>query len=203
MLLYDCKPAPNPWRVRIFLAEKGIEVEKTEVDVPGGETRRPEFLAINSLGETPVLKLDDGRHLTESLAICRYFEELHPNPPLMGRDAAEAGFVEMWTRRAEFQIMEPVAQVALHTFDFFADKLEQVPAYAETQKRLFAQRTAWLNEELSDGRSFLTGETFTVADITGMAALRIADYAGIAIDDSLSHTKAWEMRLRARESWNA
>lgn len=200
MLLYTAALAPNPFRVQAFLAEKGVEIPVELVDILGGQTRTPAFHKINSLGEVPVLKLDDGSLLTESLAICRYLESLYPEPALMGRDAAEAAKIEMWSRRMEQQIMGPIGQVGLHSFSFFAEKIEQFPAYAESQKRLMLNRWAWLDEELSDGRSYVCGDRFSVADITGMAALMICDFAEVPVPEHLEHARRWEAAVRARPS---
>lgn len=201
MKLYTYSQAPNPLRVHVFLNEKGIELPSAHVDIRAGETRAPDFLAINSLGEVPVLELDDGARITESMAICRYLEAIHPERPLMGGTPVETAEIEMWTRRMEQQIMAPISQVALHTFQVFADKIEQVPAYAGTQLRLQRKRWTWLDAELADGRSYVCRNAFSVADITGMAALRICDFAKEAIPDNLSHAKRWEAAVRDRESW--
>lgn len=203
MLLYDCTPAPNPWRVRIYLAEKGLEVPMTQVDVMGGETKQPPFLEKNSVGETPVLEIDDGRYLAESVAICRYFEALHPEPPMFGRDATDSAFVEMWARRLERNLMDVIGRAAVHSFEFFKDRIEQIPAYAASQKRLMERQWAWFDRELADGRAYVAGPDFTVADIAGMAALRISDFAEAPIPNGLSHAQAWADRVRARDSWNA
>lgn len=203
MLLYDHPQAPNPWRVRIFLAEKGVTVPSVEVDLMGGQSRQPAFLAKNSLGEAPLLELDDGRVLTESVAISRYIESLHPDPPLFGRDVTEQAFVEMWNRRIEQQLMEVIGAFARHTFAFFADKVDQNAAFAASQLKLMQEKWAWLDGEMSDGRPFIAGDAFTVADITGMATLRICAFAEQTVPDALTRVKAWEERVQARSSWNA
>ncbi|NIA71595.1 glutathione S-transferase family protein [Pelagibius litoralis] len=195
--------APSPRRVRIFLAEKGIEIPRINLDLPGGETRRDDFLKKNRLGEVPLLELDDGTVITESQAICRYLEALHPDPSLFGRDPVERARIEMWDRRVELGIMNPLGQIARHTFSFFADKLTQVPACAEAQRADMAERFAWLDEELSDGRPFIAGESFSVADITGMTAAMLADFVEVAIPVSLPHLSRWNQTLRARPSWSA
>lgn len=202
MKLHDGK-APSPKRVRIFLHEKGIEVPSTVHDVLGGDTRTPEFMAINSLGEVPALELGDGRTLTESVAICRYVEALHPDPSLFGRDAFEQAHVEMWNRRIELGVHATIGAIGRHEIPFFADKLEQLPAYAAARRRELPKQWAWLNAEISDGRPFLTGGDFTVADITGMAALIISEFIETPVPDDLTHVKNWEQRLRARPSWSA
>jgi len=201
MKLYTYQQAPNPLRVHVFLAEKGISLPTETVDIRAGETRAPDFKMINSLGEVPVLELDDGQLLTESVAICRYLEALHPETPLMGATPLETALIDMWTRRMEQQIMAPISQFALHSFEIFADKIEQLPDYAATQLRLQKKRWAWLDTELSDGRTFVAGDRFSVADITGMAALRICDFAKEQVPEDLPHTKRWERAVRDKKSW--
>ncbi|WP_119168987.1 glutathione S-transferase family protein [Algihabitans albus] len=200
MKLYDAM-TPNNLRVHIFLAEKGIEVPRQWVDVLKGGTRTPAFLAINSLGELPALELDDGRILTESVAICRYFEALHPAPRLLGEGAYGQARVEMWNRRMELYPFAAIGDVAQHTLGFFADKLEQNPDYAAAQMRRFDKLWAWLDSELSDGRAFVAGESFTIADITGMAVLFVCDIMEKALPSDLVHAKRWEEAMRARPTF--
>lgn len=201
MKLYTYEQAPNPLRVHVFLAEKGIKLPTETVDVRAGETRRSAFMGINSLGEVPVLELDEGGYLTESVAICRYLEALHPDNPLMGSTSLEVAKIDMWTRRLEQQLMAPISQFALHTFGIFADKIEQLPAYAESQLRLQKKRWSWFDAELSDGRTFVADDRFSVADITGMAALRICDFARESVPGELANAKRWESAVRDRQSW--
>ncbi len=193
--------APNPFRVEVFLAEKGLDIQREKVDVTSGVTRQPQFLQLNSLGEVPVLQTDDGTLLTESVAICRYLECLYPDTPLLGADALQQAQVEMWNRRMEQMIMGPIAHVGQHTFDFFADKFEQIPEFAASQQRLLQKRWAWLEQELSDDRPFIAGASFSIADITGMAALLICDFAGHVVPDQHERVKRWENVVRARPSW--
>ena len=200
MKLYTFE-APNPLRVHVFLREKGIDVPTVTVDLPAGASREPAFLEKNSLGEVPVLELDDGSFLTESVAICRYLEGVHPETPLMGDSQLKAARIEMWNRRMEQKIMGPIGGVGLHTFQFFADKIEQMPAYAESQRRLMAKNWAWLDCELSDGRTYVCDDEFSVADITGMAALMICGFAGETVPDDLVHAKRWEAAMHDRPSW--
>ena len=199
MKLYDAT-TPNTLRVQVFLAEKGIEVSQEVIDVMGGGTRTPEFLDMNSLGELPVLQLDDGRILTESVAICRYFEELYPTPRLMGESAYEQGLIEMWNRRMELHIFGPLGDAARHTFAFFADRVEQNPDYAAAQMRAFDRAWAWLDRELADGRPFIAGNSLTIADITGMAALFVCDLMNKTLPEELKRTKRWEKEIRCRPS---
>lgn len=192
---------PNGARVAIFLAEKGIEVPVEDINVVNGDTRQPTFLAINALGEVPVLELDDGRYLTESIAICRYFEGIHPEPPLFGRTTEEQAFVEMWNRRMELRLQRAIGDVGLHEFEFFKDKVEQNADYAANQRRAYLDCLRWLDDELSDGRAFIVGDSLSVADITGFAALMIAGFAGIETPGDLANVIRWSENLRSRSAF--
>ncbi len=203
MKMYTTKVAPNPKRVHIFLAEKGIEVECVEIDLGNSVNLNADFVAISPLARVPVLELDDGSHIAESGGICRYFEEQQPEPPLFGTDAKDKAVVEMWNRRMELLLMNTVANVGLHTLPFFATRVNQVPDFAEAQKDTLTKRWAWLNEEISDGRPFVAGDAFSVADLTGMTALKICDIVGLSVPDDLTHVNTWEGAVRARPSWNA
>ena len=193
--------SPNGLRAQVFLAEKGLEIDTVPVDILKGETQGDAFKQKNSLGEVPVLELDDGTILTESVAICRYLEALHPEPSLFGRDPLEQARIEMWNRRMEIQIFASIGAVGLHEFSLFKGRVEQFPDYAASQRRRFQDRLAWLDGEMADGRSFIAGDSFSVADITGMAALMVADFAKVNIPDALRSLKQWEGRIRARPTW--
>ena len=202
MRLY-CGDGPNSYRVRIFMAEKGIEVPQIRIDFAKGEHRSAEFLKLNSLGQIPVLVHDDGTVITESVAICRYFETLHPSPALFGADAVSAGKVEMWNRRAEIEIFGTIGNVALHTAELFKERLVQFPAFADTQREAVPAKWAWLDRELDDGRAFLAGADFSVADITGAVAAWLGGAFGTEIPASLLNVHRWLGRVQARPSWSA
>ena len=202
MRLY-CGDGPNSYRVRIFTAEKGIEVPQVRIDFAKGEHRSSEFLKLNSLGQIPVLVLDDGTVITESVAICRYFETLHPSPALFGADAVSAGKVEMWNRRAEIEIFGTIGNVALHTAELFKERLVQFPAFADAQREAVPAKWAWLDRELDDGRAFLAGADFSVADITGAVAAWLGGAFGTEIPASLLNVHRWLGRVQARPSWSA
>ncbi len=202
MKLYNAA-APNPKRVRIFLMEKGIDLPKVEVDVAAGEARTKDFLGINSLGETPVFETDDGTIICESVAICRYLEALYPAPALFGGDPLEQAKVEMWNRRVELHLMRCVADFVQHTIPFFADKVEQNADYAAAQRRALCEKWVWLDSELADGREYLAGTSFSVADITGMATLVICDFQDLSIPAELEHARRWETAMRERASFSA
>jgi len=203
MKLYDAGRAPNPRRVRIFLAEKGIQIPLVPVDISKLEHKRPEFAAINPVRLTPVLELDDGTRISESIAICRYFEEIQPQPPLFGRTSLEKALVEMWQRRIELGLFAQVAHVFRHSHPAMAEmEVPQVPDFAEANRpRVFASLR--ILEEALEGRPYITGETFTVADITGLVALDFMKPAKLTLPPDLPNVLAWYVRLKARPSANA
>lgn len=202
MKLYDSKPAPNPRRVRIFLAEKGVEVPTEQVDLGKGGTRTPEFLAKNPLGGVPVLVLDDGTAISESVAICRYFEEIHPQPPLLGTDAKDRAVVEMWQRRVELELFRNVTGCFQNTHDFFKGRIEQVPAYGEVCRGAARKRLAWLDGELAT-RPFIAGPRYTIADITALCALDFGRVVDIRIAPDQKHLLRWYEAVSSRPSAKA
>jgi glutathione S-transferase len=200
--LYDSKPAPNPRRVRIFLAEKGITVPTLQVDLGKAETRSPEFLARNPLGGVPVLELDDGTHVAESVAICRYFEEIQPEPPLFGAGARDRALVEMWQRRAEWEVFRQVTGCFQNTHDFFKGRIEQVPAYGEVCRKNARSRLAWLDAELA-GRPFVAGDRYTIADVTLLVAIDFGRVVDVRIAPEQKHLARWHEAVSARPSARA
>jgi glutathione S-transferase len=202
MRLY-CGIGPNSYRVRIFMAEKDIDVPRVEVDLTKGEHKAPEFLKLNSLGQVPVLVLDDGTVITESVAICRYLEELHPEPPLFGSDAVARATVEMWNRRIELEVFGTIGDFALHTLEFFKDRVPQFPAFGEAQRRNAPRKWMWLEREMADGRDFIAGDTFSVADITASVASWLGEAFKIERPASLPNVNRWLDRVHERPSWSA
>jgi glutathione S-transferase len=200
--LYDSKLAPNPRRVRIFLAEKGIEVPTVEVDIAQRETRGAAFLARNPLGAVPVLELDDGTAIAESVAICRYFEETHPRPPLFGEGAVERAQVEMWQRRIELELFRNVTGCFQNTHEFMKERVEQVPAYGEVCRRAALARLAWLDVELAR-RPFVAGARYTIADITALVAVDFGRVVAIRISPDQKHLARWHEAVSARPSAKA
>jgi glutathione S-transferase len=200
MKLYDGGRAPNPRRVRIFLAEKGIAVPTEQVDLGALQQKSTEFTAINPLQRVPALILDDGRVLTESIAICRYFDALHPKPPLFGQGAIGQAWVEMWQRRLELHLLFPVAQVFRNQHPAMKDmEVPQVPAWAEANKPRIADFLSVLDRELAN-RQFIAADHHTVADITGLVALDFMKPAKLAVDDSLANVRRWHAELSGRPS---
>jgi glutathione S-transferase len=202
MKLYEAATAPNCRRVRIFLAEKGIEVPIQPVDVGKAENRQPPFLAKNPLGGVPVLELDDGTCIAESVAICRYFEETHPDPPLMGVDAQDKAVVEMWNRRMELELALPVMNVFRHGHPFFQGRIEQVPEWSEASRRHVASRMEWLDREL-EGREFVAGDRYTIADITALIGVDFGRVSKISIPEELGNLKRWHETVSSRPSAKA
>ena len=203
MLLYHDPRAPNPRRVRMFLAEKSVAYDTIEVLIAASAHQTPEFRRKNPLALLPVLELNDGRVLRESMAICRYLEELHPEPNLFGKDAWERAQVEMWNRHAELELLIPISQVFRNTNKFWEGKIKQAPDFGEIMRELVAGRFDWLEHELQQ-RPYLAGERFTVADITALCAIDFGKVAQIRID-AAAHPAlaAWHQRVSERPSSKA
>ena len=202
MKLYDSKMAPNPRRVRVFLAEKGIEVPVVNVDIARAENRQPPFLAKNPMGGLPVLELDDGTCLAETVAICRYFEESQPEPPLMGVGPTGRALVEMWNRRMELEVFVPIAQVFRNTHEFFKGRIEQVPAWGEACRRVAEKRLEWLDQELAS-REFVAGDRFTIADITALCGIDFGRITRTSIQPGQKNLERWHEKVSARPSAKA
>jgi glutathione S-transferase len=203
MKLYDAGRAPNPRRVRIFLAEKGISVPLVPIDLGKLEHRAPAFVAVNPLQRTPALELDDGTVLTESIAICRYFEELHPEPPLFGTGALDRAQVEMWQRRLEFGLLGAVAAVFRHLHPAMAQmEAPQVAAWGEANKPRVTEFLRIVDSHLAE-RAFICGDRFSVADITGLVGLDFMKPAKLSVPDELVNVRRWHATLAARPSAQA
>lgn len=205
MMIYGAVyPAPNPRRVRMYLAEKGLSPPYTDIDIQKREHKAPDFLARNSLGQVPTLVLDDGTAIAESVAICRYFEALHPDPPLFGRTPVEQANVDMWIRRIELQLMMPVSLFWVNAHPLTAGLSGQkYKDYGEAQKRRAAERMIWLSNDIGDGREFIAGDAFTMADIVAESTVDFAKFIGIAMPEEASALAAWRARIRARPSSRA
>ena len=200
MKLYDGGRAPNPRRLRIFLAEKGLTVPTEQVDLGTLQQKSAEFTAINPVQRVPALVLDDGTVLTESIAICRYFEALNPEPALFGRGALAAAQVEMWNRRIELHFLFPVAHVFRNTHPAMKEmEVPQVPAWAEANKPRIDAFMAILDRQLAD-RPFVVGDEFTVADITGLVTVDFLKPAKLAVPEVLKYLRRWHVDVSARPS---
>ena len=204
LLFYDSpNPAPNPRRVRIFLAEKNVRVPTAPVSITAGEHRGADYLAINPHGQTPSLALDNGVVLTESVAICRYLEALHPEPPLFGRGALNVAQVDMWTRRVELRLMNPLAMVWAHTHPFTARAVKpQYTEFGESQRPRVVAAMGEFDRALK-GRGWLDGERYTIADIVLLTTIDFAAFVGVAMPEELESLRDWHARASARPSAQA
>jgi len=203
MKLYDSKAAPNPRRARIFLAEKGITVPTEQVDIMTMQQRTPEYTAINPLQRLPALVLDDGTILTESIAICRYFEMLHPDPPLFGVGPKDAAIVEMWNRRAEINFLANVATVFRHTHPAMKElEVPQVAAWAEANRPRVTWFLEMVDRELAT-REFIAGDRYTVADITMQVAVDFMKPGRLVMPEAATNVKRWHATVSARPSASA
>lgn len=203
MQLYDGGRAPSPRRVRIFLAEKGIDIPKVSVDLGKMEQKDAGFSEVNPMQRVPVLVLDDGTAISETMAISRYFETLHPEPNLLGRDALEVAKIEMWNRRIEHGLYTYVQAVFRHTHPAMADmEKPQVAAWAEANKPRVFEFLEVFDRELA-GRRFAALDRFTVADITGLVSVDFMKPAKLAIPDSMKNVRRWHEEINARPSAKA
>ena len=189
--------APNPRRVAITCRLKGITIPETAIDLFKGEQKSPEVLAINPRGQVPALQLDDGRVLSETVAICRYLDELYPEPPLFGSDAFERAETDMWTRRAENILGAPVAGAWVHGHEITAKMFPQVRLYGEACRVTAGTAMDWFDGQLQ-GRQFLCGDRFTIADIVMLTTIDFAAFIGLAIGDARPALTAWHGQTTAR-----
>ena len=204
MKLFDFAIAPNPKKVRVYLAEKGLTLPIEPVDVPSGKNRTPEFLAaVNPLGGLPVLELDDGTHLTESLAIIHYLEELHPTPPMIGATPLERARVRETERICELGVLNSVAAIFQNTSPFFAGRVKQSADAAETARGRLATALGVLDKKIGS-KTFLCGDKPTIADCTLFAAIELANFGQIAIDfPKLPNVSRWYETFKQRPSAGA
>ena len=191
---------PNPRVVTMFVAEKGLDIERVAVDLRGGENRRPPYTEKNPSGQTPCLELDDGRYLAEVTAICEYLEETHPSPPLIGTTPEERAETRMWTRRIDLKICEPMA----NGFRFgeglamFKDRLLCVPEASPGLKAMAKEGEAWLDGQLKG--PWICGDRFTLADIQLFAFVEFGGQVGQPLDPGFKQIAAWFERVKARPS---
>jgi glutathione S-transferase len=202
MKIYNSTTAPNPRRVRIFLAEKDIQVPYEEVDIAKAVNRAPEFRKKNPLAAVPVLELDDDTCISESVAICRYFEELYPDPALFGVGAKGRAIVDMWNRRMEFAVLQPIADAFRQRHEFFKGRIRQVPEYAEAQRLNAEENLKWLDEELAN-RPFIAGDSFSIADITAMVGIDFGRVSKISIKPEQKNLSRWHAQVSSRPSAKA
>lgn len=204
MKLYDCTTAPSPRRVRIFLAEKGIDIEMQQIDLRNGEQLSDSFREINPDCTVPVLELDDGTALSEIFAICQYIEEVHPEPNIMGRDARERALVTMWNSKIEQQGLAAVAEVFRNKSKGFKGRaltgprnFEQLPGLAERGMARIEQFFDRMDNQLA-GNQFVAGGRFSIADITAFVAMEFAGWLKLDIVSQRSNLRRWFDEIKSR-----
>ena len=204
MKLYD-SIGPNPRIVRMFMAEKGIDMPKQTVDLRGGENRQDAHLKRNPHGQMPTLELDDGSYLSEISAICEYLEEKQPTPPLIGATPEERAECRMWTRRVDLNICEPLANGYRfgEGLKFFEKRIPVAAEASPGLKKIAANRLQWLNAQLGDGRDYLCGKRFTLADIHLYCFLDFGAMVGQPLDAANANIAAWFARVGERPSVKA
>jgi glutathione S-transferase len=203
MLLYHDLRAPNPRRVRIFLAEKGVAYDTIEVSIAAQAHQTPEFRKKNPIALLPVLELADGRVLRESMAICRFVEETYPEPNLFGADSWERAQIEQWNRHAELELLYPIAQVFRNTHKFWLGRIKQSPEFADIMREHISSRFEWLDGELAQ-HPYIAGARYSVADITALCAIDFGKVSDIRIDVAkYPNLAAWYQRVSDRPSAKA
>ena len=203
MLFYDSpNPAPNPRRVRIFAAEKGIDLSSKEVSIPKREQKAPEYVAKNPRGQTPILELDDGTVIAESVAIMRYLEAEQPDPPLFGTTAREIAEIEMWNRRVEMILMPAIAAVWVHTHPFTAALPGRNVEWGESNRPRVVEGMRFFDGSL-EGREYLAGSAFSAADILLLTTVDFAKFIGLEMPSECANLLRWQERVSARPSASA
>ena len=202
MKIYETKTAPNPRRVRMFLAEKGIDVDYVQVDIQKGENLTAEMRAKNPLGKIPILELEDGTCIAETDAICTYFEALHPEPSLMGTTPIEKATISMWQRQVEFAFMMQIGMCFQHTTGYFKDRMVPVPEYGKEAGINAAKYLNILERRLAV-KPYIAGDNFSIADITALCALDFARVVNVRIEEKHEHLKRWYDNVSSRASAKA
>jgi glutathione S-transferase len=192
---------PNPRVVKMFMAEKGLDIPRVEVDLMAGDNRREAHLARNPAGQMPTLELDDGAFIAEIIPICEYLEEVQPNPPLIGTNAEERAVTRMWTRRIDLNVCEPMANGFRFStgLRLFENRIRVIPQAADDLKALAAEKLAWL-DGLVGSNTFVTGDRFSLADILLFVFIEFGGQVGQPLDPANKHLATWRDRVAARPS---
>ncbi|WP_281645724.1 glutathione S-transferase family protein [Parendozoicomonas sp. Alg238-R29] len=203
MKIYESRTAPNPRRVRMFLAEKGItDIEFIQLDLAGGDNLKPEYLARNPFGKVPWLELEDGTCISETVAICRYFEEMFPEPALMGDTPLQKAQIEMWQRQCEIYFMNQVGMCFQHTTGYFKDRMTPVKEYGVEAGKNAAKFMSRIDAHLADN-VYVAGESFSIADVTLLCAVDFARVVQLRITDEHPNLRRWHELVSARASAQA
>jgi glutathione S-transferase len=200
MKLYN-SIGPNPRVVKMFIAEKGLNIPRVDVDLMGGENRQDAYKAKNPAGQLPALELDDGTVISEILPICEYLEEIHPSPPLIGTNAEERAITRMWTRRIDLNVCEPMANGFRFSegLQLFQNRVRCIPQAADDLKTVAREKLSWL-DGLITGRKYIVGDRFTLADILLFGFLEFGAQVGQPLDADNSNLIAWQKRVAERAS---
>ncbi|HWU26218.1 MAG TPA: glutathione S-transferase [Rhizomicrobium sp.] len=192
---------PNPRVVRMFMAEKGLDIPKIEIDVVRGDNRKEPYLQKNPHGQTPALELDDGSTVCEITAICEYLEDIHPNPALIGTTPREKAETRMWTRRIDLNICEPLTNGVRFSqgMAMFKDRIVTIPEAADGLKKIARDRVRWLDGQM-DGREYICGKRFTLADVLLFVFLEFGGRLGQPLDAENHNLAGWFERIQARPS---
>ena len=202
MILHEFAPAPNPRRVRIFLNEKGIDIATEQIDIMKGEHKKDDYKKMSPLSQVPTLELDDGTYITESIAICRYFEALHPEPNLLGNDPKEIAIVEMWQRRIELLLMMGIANTYRHGHPAMAALENQVKEWSEASRPRVIKMLHWLDKQM-ENKEYICLDRYTIADISALVCFDFAKWPQIDIPDDCKNLKSYYERLNSRPSASA
>jgi len=202
MILYEFAPAPNPRRVRIFLSEKGIEIETRQIDLMKGEHKKDDYKKMSPLSQVPTLELDDGTYITESIAICHYFEALQPEPNLLGNDPKEIAIIEMWQRRIELLLMLGIANTYRHGHPAMAALEDQVKEWSEASRPRVVKMLHWFDKQM-EGKEYMCLDRYTIADISALVCFDFAKWPQIDIPDDCKNLKDYYERLNSRPSASA
>lgn len=203
MRIIETAKAPNPRRVRIFLAEKGLKVPFEQIDIMQQEHRQPAFAGFNPVQQVPVLVLDDGTSISESVAICRYFEETHPEPALFGTGPKERALVEMMNRRIELGLFNRIAQTFRHTHPAMAElERPQVAAWGEANRARIGESLELLDRQLAS-HPFMAGDRYSIADITALVAVDFMKPIKFALPATMTHLARWYGAVSSRPSAKA
>ena len=202
MILYEFAQAPNPRRVRIFLNEKGIDIPTKQVDLMKGEHKKDEYKKMSPLSQVPTLELDDGTYITESIAICRYFEALYPEPNLLGKDPKEIAIIEMWQRRIELLLMIGIANTYRHGHPAMAALEDQVKEWSEASRPRVIKMLHWFEKQM-ENKEYICLDRYTIADISALVCFDFAKWPKIDIPDNCNNLKNYYERLNSRASASA
>ncbi len=209
MKLYDCTSAPSPRRARIFIAEKGLEIELVQIDLMNGEQFTPEFKRINPRCTVPVLELDDGSTITENAGIARYLEELYPEPPLLGSDPFEKAMVANWNARIEFEGLFAIAESFRNHASGFKQRsitgpvnFEQIPQLQERGRLRAIEFLDMLNKHLAQTK-FVCGDNFTMADISAFVSVDFARWIKLSISEDQHDLQRWYDAINRRPAAQA